>query len=229
MSKGIRFKKNNENAFVDKYYRVGDLYSTTSNDNPSILFGGTWEKIKSFSGGELVAMGAIYYGKTNTVYDGTMKIKPSDLDNKTYYISNIIDGILKFDSGTFRLYTLGVVGVVDVSLTISGYGSGSSHGIWWLEENANTLPTTVQLWKNNSTNAHGPLTAGIASNTYGAGSNNYVYECTKGTSTNFYINPQFVAYPGAAGLTIGNGGVGSQMIVKVYAAGGINNVWKRTA
>lgn len=43
MSKGIRFKKNNENAFVDRYYRVGDLYLTTRSENPSTIFGGTWE------------------------------------------------------------------------------------------------------------------------------------------------------------------------------------------
>lgn len=43
MAKGIRFKKNNENAFVDKFYRVGDLYLTTNSTNPSTIFGGTWE------------------------------------------------------------------------------------------------------------------------------------------------------------------------------------------
>lgn len=43
MAKGIRFKKDNENAFVDKFYRVGDLYLTTNSTNPSTIFGGTWE------------------------------------------------------------------------------------------------------------------------------------------------------------------------------------------
>lgn len=44
MYKGIYLKdKDNNKIFPLPYYQVGDLYLTTRSDNPSTIFGGTWE------------------------------------------------------------------------------------------------------------------------------------------------------------------------------------------
>lgn len=44
MYKGIYLKdKDNNKIFPLPYYQVGDLYLTTRSENPSTIFGGTWE------------------------------------------------------------------------------------------------------------------------------------------------------------------------------------------
>ena len=46
MANRIRLKKNNIESFVDAFYPVGSVYITFNTANPSIFFGGTWEKIE---------------------------------------------------------------------------------------------------------------------------------------------------------------------------------------
>ena len=41
--KGGTLKRGTDNYYPNAYYKVGDLFLTTRNENPSIRFGGTWE------------------------------------------------------------------------------------------------------------------------------------------------------------------------------------------
>lgn len=41
--KGGTLKSGTDNYYPNAYYKVGDLFLTTRNENPSIRFGGTWE------------------------------------------------------------------------------------------------------------------------------------------------------------------------------------------
>lgn len=41
--KGGTLKSGTDNYYPNAYYKVGDLFLTTRNENPSVRFGGTWE------------------------------------------------------------------------------------------------------------------------------------------------------------------------------------------
>ena len=41
--KGGTLKNGTDNYYPNAYYKVGDLFLTTRNENPSLRFGGTWE------------------------------------------------------------------------------------------------------------------------------------------------------------------------------------------
>lgn len=41
--KGGTLKNGADNYYPNAYYKVGDLFLTTRNENPSLRFGGTWE------------------------------------------------------------------------------------------------------------------------------------------------------------------------------------------
>ena len=41
--KGGTLKNGADNYYPNAYYKVGDLFLTTNNENPSVRFGGTWE------------------------------------------------------------------------------------------------------------------------------------------------------------------------------------------
>ncbi len=41
--KGGTLKSGTDNYYPNAYYKVGDLFLTTRNENPSLRFGGTWE------------------------------------------------------------------------------------------------------------------------------------------------------------------------------------------
>lgn len=41
--KGGTLKSGTDNYYPNAYYKVGDLFLTTRNENPALRFGGTWE------------------------------------------------------------------------------------------------------------------------------------------------------------------------------------------
>lgn len=45
MSKGGTLKLQGENIYPNAYYKVGDIFITTNEENPANRFGGTWQKL----------------------------------------------------------------------------------------------------------------------------------------------------------------------------------------
>lgn len=223
-NRGIRFKKNNENAFVDKYYRVGDLYLTTRSENPSTIFGGTWEKVKTLIGGELIAFGNIISSSGKIIEKDTWKaFSDPEVGDKTPVIENYIEGILNFNSGTFLINPQNLVGMIEVTIAMSGFGSTGTIGLWW-GQNKNTLPTGVTFLPNDGNNA---LLTGPSGDAYGGHIISFIYKVDDGVTENFYCNPMFAPYKGP--VTFSQGGVNCFMTIKVYAKKGNTNIWIRTA
>ena len=217
----------NDKVMLDTH-PIGSMYYSTGEENPAEIFGGTWEKMRSFYGGELIAYGRIQNTVSNTIAvtkDNVIVISDKYVPEKQYNIVNLIDGIITVDSGAFKVHTKGIVGVVEAQMIVSGRSETDCKGIWWLG-NANEIPDGVEMWPNNE--GIQPLSH-IPSNSYGSGMNTYLYHIKDNAAedTNFFVNPSCKAYEGS--FTPCAGGTASVLIVKVFAKTGITHSWKRTA
>lgn len=224
------FYINSKNLF-DALYPVGSTYTTKNATNPSSYLGGTWELVRNYMGGELIAFGHTYNNNDaltvgNDTYKGWSDIFAGN--NQTVSITNYTTNqILSFDSGTFKIDSYGIAGLIEATVTLSGNKNSTCYAIWF-SDNKNALPSgATQLGKNRPL-----LTLGTAGNTnYGGTSNNYLYQVTAGPNTNvsFYVNPSFIAYPSGAEFYPGNGGVKCSLSVKVYTTKETRYVWRKTA
>ena len=219
---GVESAKN----VTDNILQIGDVYFTSTSDNPSERLGGTWELVRSFYGGELVAFGSVWNSSTNSKTINEDVITPfSDISGKKSDITNYVDDILSFNSGTFMAKPKGIVGMFDVQMFITGSG-GSGLKALWFKGNAITLPTGVSCLPIASGNGvMGTMTNG------GFGGTNvslfYKIDDTASEDTQFYINPVYAPYGGS--LIPASAGTKCCLLVKAYAKGGTNYMWKKVA
>lgn len=207
---------------IDEVHGIGTTY--VSDTNPSSLFGGTWEQVKIFTGGELLAYGSAYNGSSNSTtieQNSDVSFADSKIPNKQSSITNFTGNVLSFDSGTFRVNTRNLVGMVEAICTFSGNFNGNG-ALWW-KGNANELPSGVTI-HNNST---GPILGG-SNSMYNGASRTYFYKIDESITDNlnFYVNPVVSAYNSS--FTPALGGVKCELLVKVYAKKNITYLWKRT-
>lgn len=220
-------KKYIDKTVIDSH-PIGSMYYSAGEENPAEIFGGTWEKVRSFYGGELIAYGRIQNTVSNTTavtVGNVIVISDKCVPEKQYNTVNLIDGIITVDSGAFKIYTQGIAGLVEAQMIVGGRSEADCAGIWWLG-NANEIPDGVEMWPNTETNQ--PL-CHIPSNSFGSGMNTYLYHIkdTAAEDTSFFVNPCCKAYAGS--FTPCAAGTASALIVKVFAKSGITHSWKRTA
>lgn len=138
----------NLNRAQKECWGVGSIYTTTSEKNPSEILGfGTWEKKNIFHGGELIAYGEMHNGSTQALSvakDEVFQFSSNKIANKIANIKNYVDGILRSDSGTLKVATKGVAGLVKATVTFAGQGDANCTGLWY-GGNENTLPDGVTL------------------------------------------------------------------------------------
>lgn len=218
---GVESAKN----VTDNILQIGDIYFTSTSDNPSERLGGTWELVRSFYGGELVAFGTIVNHSSNTKVVAQDEVVPfSDISGKTSNITNYVDDILTFDSGTFMAKPKSIVGMFDVQMFITGLGGTGLKAIWFRGQDG-TLPTGVTFLPVNGTGVMGTMTdAG-----YGGATATYFYKIddTASDDAQFYINPTYAPYGGS--LIPASAGTKCCLLVKAYAKGGTNYMWKKVA
>ena len=207
----------------DLTYPIGSYYITENSSNPANKFGGTWQLVRRTYGGELLAYGVAKNTTTGSTTFTSNQYRPmSDLElsvdlREDYSGQNV----LWFDSGAWRIYTYGIVGMVKATCIVSGLSKGN-YGFWW-SSNANPLPTGTSM----SPSTRCPLLGGIPTNGYGGSVMTYYYKIPTGTNDNFYVNPKWAPYAGD--FIPGGGGVGICVEVEVYASTGLHYIWKRTA
>lgn len=208
-------------------YPIGSVIYNSTGTNPSSYLGyGTWERVRTFYGGELLGYAIAYTTDNGTLQtSGTdYAFSDSSVGPKSYYVQNYLSGVLAGDSGTIKVQTKGIVGMIEAFISISGFGDSGIRGFWWTIANKNALPSGVSIW---SSGNRGVLLTGPIDNNYGGNSNTYIYDVTTNSDVSFYVNPIYKPYNGA--FTPGSGGVGNQLIVKAYAKGGTNYMWKRVS
>lgn len=210
-------------AINEKLYPIGSIYtSNLSTFNPNTTFGGTWVLEKSYQGGELIAYGTAFNtrGQSEAISkDSVLFFSTELIPNKQYRITNYVDGILISESGTLKVFSKGVAGLVDVQVTFCGLGNCT--GLWF-QKNYNDLPTGVDFLTT-------PSLLSCCNNTYGGTSWSMKFQFTdEATSdTNFFINPYATPYNGYFSPT--NGGTHCTLEVKVFAKNKPCYIWKRTA
>ena len=202
---------------------IGATYYTSEDVNPSTLFGGTWEKVRTLYGGELVAFGSCASNSSSKVFASNGTLAFSDIENMAYNVTNFGDEILAGSSGTICVYPRGIVGMIEVTETLSGLGGSGLTGLWW-KGNYNTLPSGVTMLPSSSFNA---ITTGPIGVAYGGGVHSFIYKIDEGVTDYFFVNPVCSPYGGTYQPC--SGGVGSSLLVKAYARQGKTYEWKRTA
>ena len=210
---------------LNAIYPVGSVITTLTNTNPSDNYGGTWEQIKVLTGGELIAFGSAYNNSSNSIavaQNSPIYFSDNKIPDKQYSITDFIGNVLSFDSGTFRVNTRGIVGIVEATITFSGHFDGN--GALWFGANHNQLPNGITI--------HNSVMGPILGNTgaqYGGASRTYFYKVDDSITSNltFYVNPLANVYN--ANFTPCMGGVKCELLVKAYAKKQVTYMWKRTA
>lgn len=210
---------------LDAIYPIGSIIITSSNINPSNNFGGSWELLKTITGGELIAYGWAYNGSSNSVkvaQNADIIFSDSIVPNKQSSITDFVGNVLGFHSGTFRVNTRNIVGIVEATITVSGVFEDD--GALWFRGNANDLPNGVIIHSGDD----GPI-LGNSNAMYSGASRTYFYKIDDSITNNlsFYINPIARAYNSA--FIPCSGGVKSELLVKVYARKQLNYLWERVA
>ena len=215
------------NNLINRTYPVGSIYHTSSaNKNPGILFGGEWELVRTFYGGELIGYGL---AQTHEDYGNYIakdySIKFSDLKEPKSKEFKSFNNVITFQEGTFKIFPKGIVGMVEATYTISGLGGAGFTGIWWAHVNGSSLPIGVTLLGESGVNR--PLLSGPVTNGYGGCSNSFIYEVNDDAAEDisFYVNPVPTPYNGP--FRPCSGGTSSSLMIKVFAKYGTNYMWKR--
>lgn len=211
---------NYDTEWADQY-KVGDIFVTPEGESPT--YPGSYSLVSQIAGGGLIAYGYSYGNEATTQVAQNTLIKYSDntIPKTAYSIENYVDGVLSFDSGTFRCHPSGIVGMVEANLIISGHCTLNTGGIW-TKGSGNELPSGVSCNMDGSY----PLFNIGSANGYGGCSYSILYQ-VEPNSDSFYINPSFAPY--MCNFTPGGGGVGCSLTVRVYAKKGILlDVWKKT-
>jgi len=206
------------------YYPIGGIFTSTENINPGELFGGTWQLMRTFYGGELVAHGSAWNDKASSlVASKEQSYGFSDILGGGVYASNItnyIPDIFTPSSGTIWVQTKGIVGLVEAYIEISGMINSGCIGIWFHDENKNTLPSSVIL-----TGGQGLM---AVNGSYSGAATTYMYNVSNlDTGTDFFVNPLWSTYGGS--MNPGVAGTKSTLHVKAFAKGGTTYMWKRIA
>ena len=205
---------------ADLTYPVGSIYTSNYSDNPANTIGGTWELIKTYTGGELIAYATVWARDGNTIASGTdTEFSSSNVGSKDYEMYNYVSDILNYSAGTILVNPQNIVGMVEAFVSLSGLGGSGLRGIWW-HDNNNALPTGVSRMGGTQHLATGPIDAN-----YGGNSNTYIFKVEGNES--FYVNPLFSPYNGTFRPSIS--GTLSWLQVKAYAKAGESYVWKRIA
>lgn len=166
--------------------------------------------------GVLLAYGVAYNGSLNSDVvekDNLIDFSDTRIPDKVYNIKNIGEEVLIGLSGTFRVKTKGIVGMVKATMYLTGVGQSGFTGFWW-GGNSNELPPGVTLLNLNGSNV---LTTGPTSGAYGGSSNSYIYSVDANTpvDTEFFVNPVASCYGGA--FIPASGGTRCTLIVEVYS------------
>ena len=212
------------NEQKERMWGVGSIYTTTLEENPSIILGfGKWIRKKILNGGELIAYGTAYNQDSNeTAVTVSEQLAFSDtrIPNKKFNIKNLVDGVLESKSGTFNIIPKGIVGLVKCTASFSGLGGSGIKGLWW-QGNSNALPDGVKFLSNNH------LLTGPTEGNYGGNSNVFIYEVTDDASddTEFFINPFCNPYGGNFGPC--QAGTKCELQVEVYSKKQTTYVWER--
>ena len=206
------------------YYPIGSVYTSEDNSDPGTLFGGTWQLLRTFHGGELIAYGTAW--NDNVCNLNAISSTPygfSDILPASVYASHIINNIpdvLIASSGTIWVQTKGIVGLVEANVEISGMINTGCTGIWFRSENKNELPSSIML-----TGGQGLM---AVNGSYSGASSKYFYNVSDNDpGSSFYINPTWSPYGGD--INPGVAGTKCTLHVKAYAKGGTTYMWKRVS
>ena len=210
------------NKVNDIAHPVGSIYTSQDSTNPKDLFGGEWELIKTYRGGELLACCTVAStngsscGQNESIAFSDAKVGTKS-DEGTY---NYFPNIFQVYGGTILCKPQGIVGIIDVEMQICGIGAGNIQGFWWAG-NHNAMPSGVSMNGGRQFLSTGPI-----GGNYGGNSARFIYKADD-VVDEFFINPIFRPYGGT--FTPSTGGTLSWLIAKAYARTGLTYQWKRTA
>lgn len=204
-------------------HTVGDTYVTeSSTEDPSTLFGGTWERVRTFYGGELVGFASVVASGGTQITSGTATGFGADpVGTKTHTVVNYVDGVLMKGYGAVRVQTKGIVGMVEAVMTISGLGGAGLVGLWFRNNN-NALPAGVTILPYDG--VCGLMTGPQGAN-YGGATHSYIYYVTTDEDINFGVNPRFSPYQGAFTPSIAD--TKCSLLVKAYAKPKTSYMWRK--